>query len=546
MHNSKENLSKLDEVEMSTQTEALSDDFVCESPTGSERMVRPSSPDETADGTRIERRLITPTHYTHEETITHAALVVEPLNGAKILPDSELTRKSRERIIPVEKASDYYDDETSEIPESFHSLKSPDSIKKEENVNVTKPVIQPDANTEVEVLRAQKLQVSDLDVDRLTVNELLANKIVVSEIDSGSLQTSEINSKTGALKIGEIELPPGIVQELIEKIKAAVEEEQQTSQQQNEKKDDEQKKTSIKKSELEIDQNIEEYPQRPPRKLEISKSVEDSPEIESVEQISEFAEKNDEKTYEEITEHQTEEIIKEEPISSQFQSEVTTINQRETELLSPVTSEEPPKRPPRQSERPKTEESDANSIKELEISAPEALPKQESPELQEPEIDDDLPPPRPPQPNIIYFPSQPPASFYALKAQKYVDTLDDNIPTVPRRRRPTKPPISRSSSEESVVVMPRTRHHRHTEPSIPQLTGQLARACGAAANNTLKRLITHFTNNVLGNADGKQDLNVMIIILLILIAGLILLGYGDEKTVVHLHHWEYFNPPRDM
>ena len=95
-----------------------------------------------------------------------------------------------------------------------------------------------------------------------------------------------------------------------------------------------------------------------------------------------------------------------------------------------------------------------------------------------------------------------------------------------------------SSSDEEVA-------RRRPEPSVSELTGQLVQACGTAANGALKRLITHITENVLENMDGKQDLHVMMVILLVLVAGLILLGFGEHK-VVHHHHWEYFNPPGSL
>ncbi|XP_044270357.1 titin homolog isoform X2 [Tribolium madens] len=201
----------VDETEVSTQTEE-----VCEP----ETMPKPET-------VITKKQLITPTNYTYEEeTITHGTLVVEPLNGAKILPDHEFTRieKPKERTIPVEEE----DEETSEIPEEFTKLKDPPPVTVENQPTIVEKIIerpvmiQPDSNTEVEVLKAQKLQVSDLDVDRLNVNELLASRIVVSEIDSGSIQTNELSSKSGALKVGEIELPPSLVQQLLEKLQSVV------------------------------------------------------------------------------------------------------------------------------------------------------------------------------------------------------------------------------------------------------------------------------------------------------------------------------------
>ena len=116
----------------------------------------------------------------------------------------------------------------------------------------------------------------------------------------------------------------------------------------------------------------------------------------------------------------------------------------------------------------------------------------------------------------------------------------EDIPVAGRKRAP----ISRSSSEESPQMVARGRRQRTPEPSIPQLAGQLTKACMTAGEKAFKRLVKHVTTNVLRNADGRQDLHVTVVILLVLIAGLLLLGSG-EKTV-HMHHWEYFNPPRDL
>ncbi|KAL1518072.1 hypothetical protein ABEB36_001753 [Hypothenemus hampei] len=171
------------------------------------------------------------------------------------------------------------------------------------------------------------------------------------------------------------------------------------------------------------------------------------------------------------------------------------------------------------------------------------------PEMTELEVDDQ-PPPRPPQPmEGLYLPSQPPASFYALRAKQYVES---NIPTVPRRKRhhQRSRPVSRSLSTSDEDSSPRSSRllgrRAGSEPSIPELSGRLLQVCGTRVNQSLKRLIYYLTEHLLRNVDGNQDLYVFLIILLVLIAGLILLGYGEERTVVHLHHWEYFNPPKDL
>ncbi|CAH1112454.1 unnamed protein product [Psylliodes chrysocephalus] len=504
------------ETEVYTQTEPLPDDFVCEEMV-QEATDRVIIPTQTTEKHRVKRELITPTVFTHEETITHGSLIVEPLNGAKILPDSAFTQRSKETLISVHVESD--NEETSFIPDEFHKLSNPKS-----NTPVT---------SEMDVLKAHKLQVIDLDVDTLTVNKLLADKIVVSEIDSSSIQTNEISSRTGALKVGEISFPPEVLEQIIKSIQSS-----HVSDELEKPNDDlgEQKKTPIESSPIVksvSEHNFEVCPVAEPETSEELLSDVSLTETVPVEEISKEMPpivSEVEEVSKEIPSLVSEEVslnleVHESPPEAPHR--LVSENVESSQVEEVPREEEPPHRPPRQSERLKP----SPSATELSI--------------QEPEVDDE-PPPRPPHPPVGYIPSQPPASFYALRAQKYVD---ENIPVVPRRRRATKSKqLTRSSSEESSEITPvvRRHHRRSSEPSIAQLSGQLIRACGSEANNALKRLITYILNNVFHNEDGKQDLNVMIIIILVLIAGLLLLGYGEERTVVHLHHWEYFNPPKDL
>lgn len=521
----------MEEIEVSTQTEPLPDDFICDEvfQEESDTVLTPSSSQK--NGNTVERVLITPTHYTHEETVTHASLIVEPLNGARILPDSQMTKtpSSNERIIPIHRDVDD-DTMTSDVPEDFKRLKDP-------------PVSQ-----DPQILKAQRLQVADLDVDRLTVNELLASKIIVSEIDSNNIQVNDISSKSGTLKIGEIELPPSVIQQILDKISESrpqqqpeQQQEQSSSSTQNPQEQPEEtlnetdsgeKKTPIDQVSVSSEM-IDLIPQRPPRKTD-----DETPSSNTVVAELEFPHHQD------VIDASSLNIIE----NNQQQ-------QQQTDSLSSSNINEgnqPPERPPRLGgekiiKASTTEDDDHDDHHNL---------------LTEQHLDvDDEPPPRPPQPEIYHsLPSQPPPSFYALRAQEYaLENLlrDDtsNIPTVPRRKRHHyhKSVAARSTSSEgddntSPVTQqspPSRRRYRSPEPTIPELTGQLMQACGTAADGAIKRLIAHVTDNVLSNTDGRQDLHVTIVILLVLIAGLVLLGYGDGKTV-HLHHWEYFNPPRDM
>lgn len=460
-------IERLDESEASTQTEPLPEDIEISSD--------PISDDQTAVRTIVFQ---TPTHYTHEECITHGSLVVEPLNGAKIIPDSQFSRieKSKEIIIPVSTE----DEETSEVPEEFHRLENP--LPKSE-----------------ESLKDEKLHFEDLDVNRLTVNELLANKITVSQIDGVNIQVNEITSKDGTtLKVNEVELTSQVIQQLLGKIQAAA-----------------------------------------------SSSI--------------LLESQGPSLTEEVT---VEENITDLSLQIPLQpaTNIDEEEQKKTPITQVIEKESPPQRPSRQTELNNTDDLEIQPIEPLrpprlkpaEITDP-GLSEQEQHLISvlaaEDNLDvDDEPPPRPPHPSAEYFPSQPPASFYALRAEEY---MQEDIPmAAPRRRRYLHQKIaSRSSSDadSSPAVISRRRTRTTTpEPSIPQLTCQLARACSTAAEKQMKRLITHITTQVLNNTDGQQDLHVTIVILLVLIAGLILLGFGEGRTTIHYHHWEFFNPPKEL
>ncbi|KAG5874771.1 hypothetical protein JTB14_016262 [Gonioctena quinquepunctata] len=613
----------------------LSDNQLCEgiddSPVGriskatdefiSREVMEKSTPRSQEVKPTIERRLITPTVYTYEETVTHGSLLVKPLDGAKVLPDSDI---SNVRTIPVHVDSDA--EETSSIPEEFNTLRDPS--KSARSLEVEKPTAHSTKANEFDVLKAQKLQVVDLDVDKLTVNKLLAQKIIVSEIDSSNIQTNEISSKTGALTVGEISLPPGVIDQIIEKIKSS--QVKGLGHQGTEDGCGLQKKTPMNdcpnlcspqfEADAEIKRNgnssvsgIHEVSNEPTQ-LSMQTNPSNMPENlpENVEEI--IIDQKCLPETEESLKHQSQggapkaspeasdSSFQDKPIEapnqqyfeesaskppSDFNTPDLSIGATVQQSLEDQNVEEsPPKPPPRAYDfntvvsvqtpeeqsledsdvletapKPPPRSSDSPEKIKTDGPAPSRPPRQsgrnrggsvstQEESLQEPEVDDE-PPPRPPHPQLEYILSQPPASFYALRAQKYVDTLGESAPTVPRRRRQTKSKqLSRSSSEESVpTLIPRRLHRRPSDlsnVSIATLSGQLVRVCGSEVNNSLKRLITYILNNVLRNEDGKQDLNVMIIIVLVLIAGLILLGYGDEKTVVHLHHWEYFNPPRNM
>lgn len=79
------------------------------------------------------------------------------------------------------------------------------------------PVI-PDIQTSVSVLRTDKLDVKELEVERLNVRELQAQEINVNGVQGRQLTCDEVEARSGNLTLGNIELPPNFIREIVEKI----------------------------------------------------------------------------------------------------------------------------------------------------------------------------------------------------------------------------------------------------------------------------------------------------------------------------------------
>ncbi|KAI4471304.1 hypothetical protein MML48_1g02276 [Holotrichia oblita] len=575
--------TKLEEAEVSVQTEPLPDDVVCE------ELVQEKGDKIIIPTTSKYHQPIT--EFENIETVTHGALVVTPV--PEDFQEGPITSFSRstERIITIRREVD--NEKDSKIPGSY-------TYTKESQPTIIERIIErPIASSpEIEVLKAQKLQVSDLDVDRLMVNELLASKIKVSEIDSDSISVTEINPKSGNLVIGGLELPASLIQEILNKLKSSQsspESQSSTPQQtpesqtkvskiekqigtskneedstENENDLEEFSKLTVKedvplrddKSFVKFDEPIlsleEEFPSETEEKLSQPDSELSPTTLKTtIEYLDDLLmEENKRQEIEESARKIVQDVLQaavdaktalptlgrqqEYPFFEKSES----IDLEEVPPLVPDTSEEerliqelktdsagqkktpiekqldePPKRPPRQSD-----------IHRLQQSQEDIFIPSQIIENSHNILLNDTPPPRPPDPEErLYLRSQPPPSFYVLRSPALDDLVDEDIPLPPRRKRPPRPPSRSTSEEEAPPATPRSRRHRTPEPSIPQLTGQLTRACATASQKAFKRLVKHVTMNILRNAD----------------AGLILLGNGGSP-IVHHHHWEYFNPPRDL
>lgn len=168
-----------------------------------------------------------------------------------------------------------------------------------------------------------------------------------------------------------------------------------------------------------------------------------------------------------------------------------------------------------------------------------------------------IPPQRPPPPDLtplLYSYLQditlPPSSFYTnrlLRERPFTEFHESQhqSPPPPTRRAKRKPaaPHSESSSDDSVSRpsprrMPPIRTH---EPTITEAGAQFFRVCQSSISRTMRNIFNTFMSYISGTED-KKDMQMALVIFLVLIAGLIMFGLSDSRTIHH-HHWEFFNPP---
>lgn len=152
----------------------------------------------------------------------------------------------------------------------------------------------------------------------------------------------------------------------------------------------------------------------------------------------------------------------------------------------------------------------------------------------------DQPPARPPLPAQFVYPeltSAVPPSFYQLRDF----SEDESQPNMPKRHRRHHNKRKDSTSEEDFQREHRSkpRSGGSSEPSALALGGQFMRACGNALRDSGSQLMEILRAS--SKDESKRDLHIALIILIVIVAGLILMGMGDKS--VHHHHWDFFNPP---
>ncbi|XP_023933840.2 uncharacterized protein LOC112042885 isoform X2 [Bicyclus anynana] len=177
----------------------------------------------------------------------------------------------------------------------------------------------------------------------------------------------------------------------------------------------------------------------------------------------------------------------------------------------------------------------------------------------QPETVEDIivPPQRPPPPDLspllysylqdIAISSTPLQQARSLR-ERHVGEFHEptQTPPPPTRRTKRKPalPLSGSSSDENKPrpsprrMPPQARAH---EPSITEAGAQFLRVCQNSISRTFRNIFNIFMSYISGTED-KRDVQMAMVIFLVLIAGLIMFGLSDSRTIHH-HHWEFFNPP---
>ncbi|XP_072931351.1 uncharacterized protein [Epargyreus clarus] len=168
-----------------------------------------------------------------------------------------------------------------------------------------------------------------------------------------------------------------------------------------------------------------------------------------------------------------------------------------------------------------------------------------------------VPPQRPPPPDLtplLYSYLQDialsPASYQArsFRERPFGEHLESQHQTPPpptrrTKRKPTAPYSGSSSDEGKLRPSPRRVPPpvRAPEPTITEAGAQFLRVCQNSISRTIRNIFNSFMSYISGRED-KKDVQMALVIFLVLIAGLIMFGLSDSRTIHH-HHWEFFNPP---
>lgn len=124
------------------------------------------------------------------------------------------------------------------------------------------------------------------------------------------------------------------------------------------------------------------------------------------------------------------------------------------------------------------------------------------------------------------------------------------VPTPPRRRsrpaagRGDRRPVRPSSQTDDAAAAAATVDLSAvaTDPSITELSCQLFRLCHSNVCSLFNKVVQQVVPE---DTEKRRDLQAALCFLSIILAGLLILGFGNEKTVHH-HHWDFQFPPANQ
>ncbi|XP_070490067.1 titin isoform X2 [Chironomus tepperi] len=430
-----------------------------------------------------------------------------------------------------------------------------------------------------------RIHLASLEIDNLSVTSLQAGRITASEIDSNSIVTNEFEAKSTTLpgQTVQIELPPGLIDEIVERVRNAdraemqlilaeqqkmVEEDRKYAEDQRiaeleQKMLEEQKTAELERKTLE-EQKIKELERRLAEEQKIAELERRLAEEQKIAELErKLAEEQkiaelERKLAEEQRIADLERKLAEEQRIAELERKLAE-EQRIAELERKLVEEHRIK----ELERKLAEE---RRIAELERRIAEEQRKiaeekrfasneppmtqevhKETEKIPETKSDEINPPERPPLPEDYHqTSSQIPQTFYQLRDFSEEDNKAPHHPTHHRRRK-HQPKKKDSTSDDDYQKdqkdqRPRSRAGPSNDTSVASLGGQFLRACGNSlvdSGNQLMEILRASSKD-----ENYHDLHVALIILIVIIAGLCLMGTGDKS--VHHHHWDFFNPPENQ
>uniref|UniRef100_A0A336LZ64 CSON005822 protein n=1 Tax=Culicoides sonorensis TaxID=179676 RepID=A0A336LZ64_CULSO len=134
--------------------------------------------------------------------------------------------------------------------------------------------------------------------------------------------------------------------------------------------------------------------------------------------------------------------------------------------------------------------------------------------------------------------SIPPPSFYQLSSEPQQQQQQQEQPQLP-----VEEPVAPPRRSRQVPTTPVEDAPSADQPSILSLTGQLASACGSELSRQGSNLLNYLRS--FKKDQNRRDVHFVLFVLIIIIAGLFMIGMDHTDRTVHHHHWDFFNPPRN-